>query len=218
MRALMCCLTLAAVSVPAVCGALSVSSGRFAAQGSISPVAGLSALQLPEPAAAPVVIAQAQPAPKLAPQKLAQDPFVGTLIADSELMEMRGGFEAQSGLRVSFGIERLVLVNGQMVATTSLNLINDSGLLQNGGLRVFSGGQAVADNLPMNLGVIQIGPNNIASINAGAIAGTLIQNTLDKQNIQNITTINATVNAASMMRANRFNETLRDAMVGAMRR
>lgn len=180
-----------ALALPAVCGALSMS---FAP----------SMLDRARNVAAPV------------PQPV--DPFAGQLVADAELAELRGGFEAQSGLRVNFGIERVVVVNGQMMATTAFNVVTDAAMLQGGGLRVFSGGAAVSESVPVNLGLIQIGPNNVAGINPGQIAGTVIQNSLDHQNIQHITTINATVNAASLMRANRFNEAMRDAMVGAMRR
>jgi hypothetical protein len=193
MRAMLIGIALVGVLTPAVSGALSMSYGRLMTQGLIAP------------------------APRTEPEPPSYT-FAAPPAGDALLSEMRGGFEAHSGLRVAFGIERMVLVNGQMVATTSLNLITDPGLLQGGGLRVISGGQGAVSNVPLNLGLIQIGPNNIATIDAANLTGTLIQNTQDNQQIQNITTIKASLNSATLLRANRLNENLRDAAVGAMRR
>jgi len=201
MRTMTLWVGMAAAMLPAVCGALSMS-----ALPSFPPLIARDPLP-------PVAIDTAETAPAPDP-----DPFRGALVADAQLDEMRGGYEAHSGLRVAFGIERMVVINGQMVATTSLNLISDGGLLQSGGLRVFSGGQGGGVETPFNLGVIQLGPNNTMAVNPAELAGTVIQNTLDKQKIQNITTINATLNSTTLLRANRLNENLRDAMVGAMRR
>src|SRR4029077_11376028 len=45
-------------------------------------------------------------------------------ISDATLDEMRGGFTTTSGLEVTFGIERALYVNGELISTTSLNVVN----------------------------------------------------------------------------------------------
>lgn len=158
-----------------------------------------------------------------APAPAVAAPLAGKLLADSELDNLRGGFEAQSGLQVSFGIERVVVVNGQLLATTTLNLVGgeqglrlDSNTLGQGGLRVFSGG-GQGGAAALSLGVIQVGPNNLAQIDPATVAGTLIQNSLSDQRIQNITTITAQVNTASLMKSRMLQENLRAASVSALR-
>ena len=226
MRALMCCVASVALAVPVVGQALSEPGGRLMVRGMVSPLAAIAQVSLPALEPAPLEVAVAREA---APSS-DSNPLAGMLVADAQLDDMRGGFEASSGLRVAFGIERVVMVNGQLAATTTFNVVqSESGfrveslpreaVLGGGGLRVFTGGQGgAAASIPINLGVIQIGPNNVASINPAALAGTLIQNTLDRQQIQNITTINAQVNSVELMRASRLQENLRAAMVGSFRR
>jgi hypothetical protein len=131
-----------------------------------------------------------------------------TRLEESALNELRGGFETGSGLRISFGIERVVWINGQMTAQTSLNLISQSGRFP---------AEAI-DPSRINLGVIALGPQNFAQLQAGEVVGTLIQNSLDGQQIRNVTTLNATVNSASLLKAERLHQSLRDAMVGSFRR
>lgn len=47
----------------------------------------------------------------------------GTLaVNDAALGEMRGGFTTSSGLQISFGIERAVYINGNLMTLTSLNV------------------------------------------------------------------------------------------------
>lgn len=140
----------------------------------------------------------------LRPIRLAEAPAM----ADTDLDTLRGGFEAPSGLRVSFGIERAVFVNGVLASVTTVNLA-DLGQLSGRGLPA---GSTVA--------VIQNGPNNTFvgnALNAGALA-TVIQNSLDNQNIRAITTINATVNSMEMLRSGQMGQSMRDAMVHSLMR
>lgn len=146
----------------------------------------------------------APPRGPLRPLRLAEAPT----IADSELDTLRGGFETPSGLRVSFGIERAVFVNGVLASVTTVN-VADLGQLSGRGLPE---GSTVA--------VIQNGPNNTFvgnALNAGALA-TVIQNSLDNQNIRAVTTINATVNSMEMLRSGQMTHSLRDAMVHSLMR
>ena len=146
----------------------------------------------------------APPRGPLRPLRLAEAPT----IADSELDTLRGGFETPSGLRVSFGIERAVYINGVLSSVTTVNLA-DLGQLSGRGLPE---GSTVA--------VIQNGPNNTFvgnALNAGALA-TVIQNSLDNQNIRAVTTINATVNSMEMLRTGQMAHSMRDAMVHSLMR
>lgn len=134
------------------------------------------------------------------------DAFSGRLVADAQLGEMRGGFETPSGLAVSFGIERVVHINGELVSSTVLTVADLRGLA----------GSGVPVALPVGtaVGVIQNGPNNgfdAGSVAAGALA-TVIQNSLDNQHIQTTTTINAQVNSVGLLQASRFSESLRSAV------
>lgn len=139
--------------------------------------------------------------------------FAGQLVADDTLGELRGGFETPGGLALSFGIERVVYVNGELSSTTTLN-VADLGQLV--------GGAAGVEPLPVgtSVAVIQNGPNN--TFDAGALASgafaTVIQNSLDNQKIQTVTTINAQVNSLQMLQANRFGESLRNAVNSSLLR
>lgn len=129
-------------------------------------------------------------------------------VDDSAMAELRGGFVMPDGLKVSFGIERVVMINGVLASTTTLNL-TDLGKL------VGTGGGNVPPAIANSLAVIQNGPNNLFTgdvINASGFA-TVIQNSLDNQRIQTITTINTQVNSGELLRAHRFGEALRDVML-----
>lgn len=141
--------------------------------------------------------------------------FAGAKVVADEVMDtVRGGFETANGLRMSFGIERLVYINGELSSTTRLN-VSDLGAL--------TGGAINAASLPAigsTVAVIQNGPNNTFvadALSSGAIA-TVIQNSLDNQHINAVTTVNASVNSLQMMHANRLGETLRGAASGALLR
>lgn len=141
--------------------------------------------------------------------------LIAAAVVDDELMDtLRGGFETPGGLVMSFGIERLVYINGALSSMTKLN-VADLGQLSGAGIdpsQVPAIGSTVA--------VIQNGPNNTfvaEALGAGAFA-TVIQNSLDNQHIQSVTTVTATVNSLELMRANRLGESLRSAVSGSMMR
>lgn len=119
-------------------------------------------------------------------------------VGDDTLARVRGGF-AGAGLNVSFGIDRAVFVDGVLLTTTRLNA---TGL----------GGGHVA--------VIQSGVGNSAATGAFAAAsiGTVVQNTLDGQKIQSITTVDATVNSLNLMRGMNLVSSLRGAVIDSLRR
>lgn len=145
--------------------------------------------------------------PDLAPNALGEQ--MAALHA-STLDGIRGGFDAPDGLKFSFGIERAVYINGELVASTVLNL-KDLQSAVGAGVPAALAGSALT--------VIQNGSGNgfSAQINPN-LAGTVIQNTLNDQRIVNITTINAAVNSAQVLRAMALQSAIRDGVVGSLRR
>lgn len=111
-------------------------------------------------------------------------------VASEVLQSMRGGFTTTVGgalLELSFGIERVISVNGEVVARTSLQLPS---LHQLDALRAVS--------------LLQGTGNNVAADLAGATSLHVIQNTLDNQTLRQITTINASVRNLELHRAVQF--------------
>lgn len=142
------------------------------------------------------------------------DLWAGKLAAldAGSLDAIRGGFEMpDSNIRFSFGIERVVYINNQMVASTALNLKD---------LQSASGGGSGPPVQPdAALEVIKIGPGNTFPIQlAPELAGTVIQNSMDGQRIQTITTINAAVNSAQVLRSMALQSAIRDGLIGSLRR
>lgn len=138
--------------------------------------------------------------------------FSGMLVDDGTLGELRGGFETAGGLSLSFGIERVVYINGELASTTSLNVADLGQLVGRGMLEGLPVGARVA--------LIQNGPNNsfdASTLAAGSFA-TVIQNSLDNQQIQTVTTINAQANSMDLLRAHRLGESLRDAVNSSLLR
>lgn len=133
-------------------------------------------------------------------------------LADSKLDQLRGGFETDSGLKISFGIERAVYINGNLVTTTSLNVADLSKL---------TAGQAQAAGLNnASLGVIQNGPNNSflpGQVSASSVA-TVVQNTLNNQKIQGVTLINATVNSLDLIKRSNVQSSIQNALTDSIRR
>jgi hypothetical protein len=124
-----------------------------------------------------------------------------TPIDPARLMDMRGGMELPSGLMLSFGIERLVYVNGELIASATLSIPDISRMTT-------EQAQALAD---INRGmVVQVGEGN--RIDAGtANGGLVIQNTLDGQTLESLTTLSVGVDTlGTLQQINAF-----DALHGA---
>jgi hypothetical protein len=156
----------------------------------------------------PAASTKSRPADRVA------DMGVDTLVlSDNRLTEIRGGFEADNGLRISFGIERAVYLNGNLVTTTSLN-VADLGKLSAGQA------QAAALGAAGSLALIQSGSGNtfVPGAISPASVGTVIQNTLDNQKIQTITRIDAVVNSAGIMRALNLQSSMRSALIESLRK
>lgn len=116
---------------------------------------------------------------------------------DNAVLEgMRGGFDIAPGLKVAFGIERLVNLNGVLQTATRIE-VPDAGKLPGS-----------------TAGLVQSGLGNTfspAALSQGA-AGTFIQNSASNQTIQSLTIINATTNSLEMLKGANLQATLFDAL------
>ena len=97
----------------------------------------------------------------------------------ARLAQMRGGFQMPSGMMLSFGIERVVFLNGELTARIAVQIPDVARITP-------EQAQALAD---FNRGmVVQIGEGN--RFDPAQVAGGLvIQNTLDDQDIRTLTRI-----------------------------
>jgi len=126
-------------------------------------------------------------------------------VAPERLDRMRGGFDMPSGLALSFGIERVVYVNGDLVATASVHIpdINRMTAAQ---------AQSLAD---MQQGLlVQVGDGNTFNPSS-AINGVVIQNSLDAQDIRALTTLDVGVESLGMFQQLNANASLQDALNAA---
>jgi hypothetical protein len=125
-------------------------------------------------------------------------------IDETQLDELRGGFDTSSGLRVSFGLEREAYVNGELVAQSSA-VIPDVGAMTAEQAAAFQ--QAVSGVL-----LIQNGPNNAVDLTEWMPGSTVIQNTLNDQHIVTMTTINASVNSLALYQGLNVHESLQQVL------
>src|SRR5690606_6074744 len=124
-------------------------------------------------------------------------------VAPEVLAGMRGGLMGNVGgevLELSFGIERLISVNGEVVAATSfqvptlrLDSSQPASLLQSGA------GNSVAADIARNIPL------------------QVIQNALDNQVLRQVTTINAAVRNLELFRAVQFGATLNRQLMMSVR-
>jgi hypothetical protein len=128
---------------------------------------------------------------------------------DEVLARLRGGF-ALPDLVVSFGIVRTVNIDGQTVVRTALNIPD---------VRNITTDQA--RQLAQQAGtltIVQNGVGNTAGIPLGGVPGIVIQNTQDNRQLQAITEITATTNGMRLLQSMNLNQTLADALKGALGR
>lgn len=114
-------------------------------------------------------------------------------VSNETLDHMRGGFDPGNGLMVSFAITRAVYINGNLMTQTTLDFSHLSDLTT---AQVAQLGKQLS-----NLNLIQNGPGNTAqALPSGASVGTIVQNTLNNQQIQSQTIINASSNSLGMIK------------------
>lgn len=126
-------------------------------------------------------------------------------VSEAALDLMRGGFQNNpNGPFMSFGIERSVLINGQLVSSTVINIPN---------LTQF------AVDPSHTITHIHTGGGNTLTPDLSSLPTlmTVIQNSLDNQRIQNHTVINATVEALSWTRSLALGDALSQATLGTIR-
>ena len=108
-------------------------------------------------------------------------------VDDTRLAQLRGGFELGNGMLVSLGVERLVSINGTVVASTHFSIPDMTQL---------SAAQAQAAS--------------------DAMAAVLVQNSRNDQAIRSQTTISTTVANLALLKALNFEGGLRAALAGAV--
>ena len=122
----------------------------------------------------------------------------------------RGGFDTGTGLLVSFGIERAVSVNGNLVSNTSFNIPNVANLTPE---------QAKLATVALStVNLVQIGPgNSYQPGNLGSLnLGLTVQNSLNDQLIRSQTVINTSVNSLSLLKSLNLQGVLNEALINAV--
>jgi hypothetical protein len=144
-------------------------------------------------------------------------------VGDQTLDSLRGGFRMGDGLMVSFGISRAVFINGALITETTLNVgrmadltpeqatqlsqkLTTLSLVQNGPGNTFASGPSTTTSSSSEA----TGPTVTAI--AGNNTGTLIQNSLNNQQIRYQTVINASSNGLGMVRSMNLHNTLTEAV------
>lgn len=125
-------------------------------------------------------------------------------MAPQKLDRMRGGFLLPSGLLLSFGIDRAVYVNGELIATTSINIPDISRITTDQA----QGLAGLQDTM-----LIQIGEGNKFVPNGAG--GVVIQNTLNDQDIRALTTLNISTSTLGLFQELNANAALQDALINA---
>lgn len=123
------------------------------------------------------------------------------------LSGLRGGFDLGGGVVAAFGISRAVYINGVLVANVHVS-IPDVAHIDT------AQAQALA-TLANNVTFIRNGPGNFvdpASFNR-ALGAIVIQNTLDNQQIQAVTTLDTTVRNLAQFNSMNLANSLQQAVV-----
>lgn len=131
-------------------------------------------------------------------------------VSNAQLAVIRGGFDAGNGLVASFGIDRAIYVNGNLVTSTSVYIPD---------LSRITASQAVALAAATNtLNLVQNGVGNTfnpISLSSG-IATTVIQNSLNNQAISSLTTLNVSVNTLNAFRIQNMLNALQTAQLQSL--
>ena len=98
------------------------------------------------------------------------DPFANRqALNDEQLDSLRGGYESAQGLVFSFGIERAVVVNGELLATTRLVIDNFGALLagQPGALTVVTETVVQGPPAPTSVAAAPSSPSAVQAVSGG---------------------------------------------------
>lgn len=124
-----------------------------------------------------------------------------TPIDPARLDTLRGGFDTASGLSLSFGLERIVSVNGAVVASTRVDIPDVSRITVDEArqLAALHDGQT-----------LQVGAGTTVATNG--IGNLVIQNVTDGQNIASFTSLHVAVNTLGMFQDLNLGTTLNNAL------
>lgn len=129
---------------------------------------------------------------------------LGAPVAAQRLDLMRGGFVMPSGVVLSFGIERLATVNGELVAATRVSIPD---------LSRITAEQARALAAISESRVLRIGQGQ--TLLPDGNGAFVVQNALDGQSIGAMTTISVSVGTLGLFQDLNLASTLHDALIGA---
>lgn len=143
-----------------------------------------------------------------------KDPFrAWHAVPDRELATMRGGFITSDGLNISVGLEQVVTINGEVKVRNTINL-TDLGRGHSSVTPVFSAdGKTV--NFVQNGANNQISPDVQANFADGSL--TVIQNSLDDQDIRNLNLLKIDVSGLSHLHNNPVDASLGVQMIRSLR-
>lgn len=124
-------------------------------------------------------------------------------VPESALDGLRGGFEIPANLHASLRLERLVSANGAPIAHLAADVADVAHMTV-----------AEAESLAHAAGtlVIQGGPNNSFQLMELGPTATVIQNTLNDQQLVAVTTLDVQVNSLAAYREMAFQDGLRDGL------
>jgi hypothetical protein len=138
---------------------------------------------------------------------------VAAAVSEQTLGALRGGFQTAGGLQLSFGIERMVYINGALTTSTRITVAGFGGLAGEVAPRLVRGGDS-------GLSLVRNGVGNtfVAGLLPPSTQATVIQNTLNDQHIQSLTFISAQANSLAVLRSWNLQMSIRDAVTGSLRR
>ena len=120
---------------------------------------------------------------------------------------LRGGFDVGNGMTLSFGVERAVMVNGELVATMRVNVPDVARMTE----------QQAQQLAKFNEGVlVQVGPGNTVSPGSN-IGGVVIQNSLDNQALSTVTRIDVGVDTLATFQNLNAQAAMQSAIAAATR-
>lgn len=132
-------------------------------------------------------------------------------VGDAVLEKARGGFDLGGGLMVTFGLTRTITINGQLTATTSIQIPD---------LAKISREQSAVLAVQINeVKSVQNGQYNSVGSEQSRLHSqglAIIQNSLDNQSIKSLTTIDANVGSLSILKTINLQSTIRDAMMNSI--
>jgi hypothetical protein len=143
------------------------------------------------------------------------DGFGGAEIVPlQELDATRGGYQAGKDMIFSFGVETATFLNGVLQATSTLNLLQPAGGGSQSSLvpfKLYQDGRVIPDSG---------NPNSDPTKNFSAFTspvqgfqGTILQNSLDKQVITNVTKISVGLDVLGMIRGNNLSSILNQQLI-----